>query len=357
MNGAIRQDGPSEEEVANFAGGLASTAEYKYSFEHKKDLANHVWAVALHNPEHESAVDSDGKPTQLPWALEGVYEASGNAMARGKRLWKDKLAQTQGGFDRLDSHYGFARYLLVPRETKTTIPTGSSISSSSRRQSIGSGQQVPSTDCTAQIRVERIKVMPQGEMVAMFAPAEAILFDKPFQPLCKGREKEKEREAVAKVEAELLDLFSAAGEDVKEHNVVVPPDPRTLTPPPIRRRSLRTPEQQAFRPGVVQEYGQLAATLREPIPALVAKNQKTGIGKGVASAKKHFYHTMVNADSGKKLSKSRADGNRLAKKEKEKRRPVSCNLDMAGLGPPVTPGQAALAAQQTLMLASRLNRG
>ena len=350
MNGAIRHDGPTEEDHANTAGGLASTAEYRYAFEHKKDLADHVWVVALHNPESKRAVDSEGRPTALPWTLEGVYEASGNAMARGKRLWRDKLSQKQGRFDRMDSHYGFARYLLVPQETSTAA-------ASIRRQSISSGQSVPSTESAPQVRVERIKVMSQGEMVAMFAPAEAILFDKPFQPLCKGREQERERKAVAKVEAELLDLFSAAGEDAAEHNIVVPapaPDPvldlRDLTPPPIRRRTLRSPEQQPFRPGVVQEYGQLAATLREsPTPASISKAHKTGVSKGVASARKHFYHTMEKDGS--------SSGSTYAKKEKDKKRRVSWAFDITGLGPPVTPSQAAVAAQQTLMLATRVNRG
>jgi hypothetical protein len=363
MNGAIRQEGPTENDLANTAGGLASTAEYRYAFEHKKDLANHVWVVALHNPERKCAVDGEGRPTALPWALEGVYEASGNAMARGKRLWRDKLAQRQGRFDRMDSHYGFARYMLVPHEVSTAA-------ASSRRKSIGSDQSVPLTDCAPQIRVERIKVMPQGEMVAMFAPAEAILFDKPFQPLCKGREHESERKAVARVEAELLDLFSAAGENAAEHNIAVParapsPAPRIPTPPPINRRILRSPDQQPFRPGVVQEYGQLAATLREtPTPASISTARKTlvgnsVVGRSVASAKKHFYHTLEKDGSRGKLTGTTDDskvGSR-PKKEKDKSRRVTWGFDVALMGPPVTPGQAALAAQQTLMLASRVNRG
>lgn len=358
MNGAIRLDGPTEDEAADFAGGLASTPDYRYAFEHKKDLANHVWVVAMHNPERKSAIDTEGKPTSLPWVLDGVYEASGNAMARGKRLWRDKLAQKEGRFDRMDSHYGFARYLLVPQETGTAA-AGSS------RQSIGSGHSVPITENTAQVRIERIKVMPQGEMVTMFAPAEAILYDKPFQPLCKGREQERERKAVAKVEADLLDLFSAAGEDAAEHNIAVPasasvPDFRTLTPPEICRRSLYSPEQRSFREGVVQEYGQLAATLREPVtPASISKAHCSVIGKSVASAKKHFHNTLEKKNSRSKLTKSTTEGNgkSYAKKEKEKKRRMTWGFDVTIMGPPVTPGQAALAAQQTLMLASRVNRG
>ncbi|GAB7322445.1 hypothetical protein MBLNU13_g03386t1 [Cladosporium sp. NU13] len=362
MNGAIRHDGPTEEDAAHFAGGLASTPEYRYAFEHKKDLADHVWVVALHNPERKSAVDSEGRPTALPWALEGVYEASGNAMARGKRLWRDKLSQRQGRFDRMDSHYGLARYLLVPHETSKAVAVSS-------RQSIGSGQSVPLTESTAQVRIERIKVTSQGEMVAMFAPAEAILFDKPFQPLCKGREHERERKAVAKVEAELLDLFNAAGEDAAEHNIAVPvpapasaPDPRSLTPPPIRKRTLQSPQQQPFRPGVVQEYGQLAATLRQPAtPASFhfRPAPKTVVSKSVASAKKHFYHTLEKDGTRNKLTKTTDDMKvgSAAKKETDKNRRKTWGFDVTLMGPPVTPGQAALAAQQTLMLASRVNRG
>jgi hypothetical protein len=375
MHGSIRRDGPSEQEAfAHYvAGGLASTAEYRYSFEHNKDLANHVWAVALHSPDRKITVDLEGKPTELPWTLEGVHEASGNAMARGKIIWKDKLAQKQGRFDRLDSHYGFARYMLVPHAALANS-TGAG---STKRHSLSSALHlIPShsTDHTAQIRVERIKVMPHGEMVAMFAPAEAILFDKHFQPLCKSREKAKERDAAAKVQAELLDLFSAAGEDVAEHahndkddDVIVVKNPRLLTPPPIRRKSLRSPPQQqpAFRSGVVQEYAQLAATLREPvnaIPASVSKLHKAknrlSVGKSVASAKKHFYHTLVGEQSRSRLLEPSNDELRdpYAKKGYDKHGSIVGGVRTAVV-PPVTPGQAALAAQQTLLLASRVNRG
>jgi hypothetical protein len=373
MHGSIRRDGPSEQAAfAHYvAGGLASTAEYRYSFEHKKDLANHVWAVALLRPDCKITVDHEGKPTALPWTVEGVHEASGNAMARGKRLWRDRLAQKQGRFDRLDSHYGFARYLLVPQAAMANS-TGTI---NNKRHSLSSALHlVPShsTDRTAQIRVERIKVMPQGEMVAMFAPAEAILFDKPFQALCKSREKGKGRD---KVQAELLDLFSAAGEDVAEHQhqreqeeedeVVVVKDPRLLTPPPIRRKSLRSPPQQlpAFREGVVQDYAQLAATLREPVsPASVSKLHKArnrlSVCKSVASAKKHFYHSLVGEESRSRLLEPSAGelGSPYAKKGYDKYGRIVGGVRTAVV-PPVTPGQAALAAQQTLLLASRVDRG
>jgi hypothetical protein len=294
-------------------------------------------------------------------------------MARGKRLWRDRLAQKQGRFDRLDSHYGFARYLLVPQAAMANS-TGTI---NHKRHSLSSALHlVPShsTDRTAQIRVERIKVMPQSEMVAMFAPAEAILFDKPFRPLCESRENARERDAAAKVQAELLDLFSAAGEDVAEHQreqkkeedeVVVIKDPRLLTPPPIRRKSLMGPPQQspAFREGVVQEYAQLAAKLREPVePASVSKMQKAknrlNVGKSVASAKKHFYHSLVGEQSRSRLLEPSAGeiGSPYTKKGYDKHGRIVGGIRTAVV-PPVTPGQAALAAQQTLLLASRVDRG
>jgi len=66
MNGAFRHGDLTEDNVANFAGELASTAEYMYAFEHTKNLANYIWVVALHKPERKSAVDSEGRPTALP---------------------------------------------------------------------------------------------------------------------------------------------------------------------------------------------------------------------------------------------------------------------------------------------------
>lgn len=170
---------------------------------------------------------------------------------------------------------------------------------------------------------------------------------------------------MAKVEAELLDLFNAAGEDTAEHNIAAPapahaPDLRLSTPPPIRKRVLQSPQQQPFRPGVMQEYGKLAATLREPAtPASISKAHKTVVSKGVASAKKHFYHTMEKDGTRTKLTKTTDDMKigSAAKKEKDKSRRVTWGFDVTLMGPAVTPGQAALAAQQTLMLASRVNRG
>jgi hypothetical protein len=110
----------------------------------------------------------------------------------------------------------------------------------------------------------------------------------------------------------------------------------------------------------VQEYGQLAATLREPVaPASISKAHKTLVGKSVASAKKHFYHTMEKDGSRGKLTKTTDDskvGSR-PKKEKDKSRRVTWGFDVTVMRPPVMPSQAALAAQQTLMLASRVNRG
>lgn len=84
MHGTVRRHGPSEEEEAAFSGGAASSAKYRCLREHKKDLANHIWAVAMHFPKSDVIVDRNGRPTCVPWILESVHEASGNAMARGR---------------------------------------------------------------------------------------------------------------------------------------------------------------------------------------------------------------------------------------------------------------------------------
>jgi hypothetical protein len=120
MHGSIRRDGPSEQAAfAHYvAGGLASTAEYRYAFEHKKDLANHVWAVALHCPDTKITVDADGKPTDLPWTLEGVHEASGNALARGKMLWRETRTTASRGTCSFRT-----RLSPIPQELSTTNDT------------------------------------------------------------------------------------------------------------------------------------------------------------------------------------------------------------------------------------------
>jgi hypothetical protein len=113
----------------------------------------------------------------------------------------------------------------------------------------------------------------------------------------------------------------------------------------------------------VQEYAQLAAKLREPVePASVSKMQKAknrlNVGKSVASAKKHFYHSLVGEQSRSRLLEPSAGeiGSPYTKKGYDKHGRIVGGIRTAVV-PPVTPGQAALAAQQTLLLASRVDRG
>jgi hypothetical protein len=113
----------------------------------------------------------------------------------------------------------------------------------------------------------------------------------------------------------------------------------------------------------VQEYAQLAATLHEPVtPGSGSKLHKArnrlSVGESVASAKKHFYHTLVGEQSRSRLLEPSAGeiGSPYAKKGHDKHGRIVGGIRTAVV-PPVTPGQAALAAQQTLLLASRVNRG
>lgn len=397
MHGSIRRDGPSETDVApsGVGGGLVSEAESKYLFEHKKDLAGHVWVVAMHFPEkyQKISVDETGRPVSLPWILESVQEASGNAMGRAKRLWREEMVQKEGTFDRLDLHYGFARYLLVPLRASMGLNGG-------KRLSIGGVQRGLAWNTTAQIRVERIKVVEEKEMLAMFAPQQAILYDKPFRPL---RQKGKDGRRSADVRAELLDLFDVAGEkpeDVFGDNQVI--DLSSLVPPPMRDVSLmsfqdvlrpgathedgqysddisslapsstRQPSshssQRTFRPNLVQEYGQLATMLRDPVPARTRSGFRSrgardprSLGtvrrKSMVSVRKKLYNSMVGEPAISRLEES---GSPQAKdKEKEKPRKHSrapAIYDSIGV-PLETPGQVALAARQTLLMASLANRG
>jgi hypothetical protein len=78
----------------------------------------------------------------------------------------------------------------------------------------------------------------------------------------------------------------------------------------------------------------------------------------VASAKNHFYHTLVGEQSRSRLLETSAGeiGSPYAKEGYDRHGRMVGGFQTAVV-PPVTPGQAALAAQQTLLLASRVNRG
>jgi hypothetical protein len=203
MNGSVRQTDPPEPEGPVAFGGIASTAEYRYMYEHRKDLAGHIWAVAVHRPDRKITVAADGRPTSLPWDLDGLHEASGNAMARGKRVWNEELRAKVGAFDKFDLHYGLARYLLVPLSANLT-PNGN-------RPDLDTATllQQRAVNDVPQVRVERMQVQTRDAMLAQFVPAAAVTFNKPFRPLCPGRER---APRLPRIESELQALFTDAGE-------------------------------------------------------------------------------------------------------------------------------------------------
>ncbi|KAK6440114.1 hypothetical protein LTR95_003658 [Oleoguttula sp. CCFEE 5521] len=165
--------------------GSTTLSECRYLFERRKDLAHHVWVVAVHQPARvalsASAMMGQEEITQ-PWRVESIHPVSGNALARAKRLWTEGMQLQNGSFDRVDFHYGAARYILLPAST----------TASHRSRYVNSpglsGKRGLKIEREPQIRVERIKVYGQGEMVAWFAPAEAIVREKVWRPLCPGRE-------------------------------------------------------------------------------------------------------------------------------------------------------------------------
>lgn len=275
MHGSIRRDRPSEAEAAAaVGGGLVSTAESKYLFEHKKDLAGHVWLVAMHFPERKIEVDETGRPISLPWVLESVQEASGNAMGRAKRLWREDMVKTQGPFDRLDLHYGFARYLLVPLMASMDLSDG-------KRLTIGGVQCGLAWNTTAQIRVERIKVVEEQEMLAMFAPRQAILYDKPFHPI---RQKGREGRRGPDVRAELLDLFDAAGEkleDIFGDEII---DLSSPVPPPMCVRDVSLMSlHDALRPGATHEDGQYHDDISSLAPSSLRQRSSHSSRRGLSA--------------------------------------------------------------------------
>ena len=65
--------------------------------EPKRDLAHHVWAVAIHRPNEEMQIAEKGKPEKLNWELVGLDAASGNALARAKQTWNQKKMNKENG--------------------------------------------------------------------------------------------------------------------------------------------------------------------------------------------------------------------------------------------------------------------
>jgi hypothetical protein len=205
MIGTIRQGAPIEPHDG--IPGVASSASYRYMFEHGKDLANHIWAVAVHHPDRKITVAADGKPTSLPWEVESLHEASGNAMGRGKRVWAEELKPKVGSYERFDLHYGLARYALVPASAGLTLATNRPDLDTTNLM------QQRQVNEVHQIRVERIEVQQRGAMIAQFVPAEASMYDRPYRPIRPGRER---APRLPRVESELQALFNDAGERIED---------------------------------------------------------------------------------------------------------------------------------------------
>jgi len=207
MIGTIRQDAPVEPREG--VPRVASSASYRYMFEHGKDLANHIWAVAVHHPDRKTTVAADGRPTSLPWEVNSLHEASGNAMGIGKKIWSEELKPKVGAFEKFDLHYGLARYALVPLSAGLTLASNRPDLDTTNLVQQRQVNEVP------QIRIERMEVQIKGSMLAQFAPADAIMYDRPFQPLHPSRER---APRLPRVESELQALFNDAGElvDVEE---------------------------------------------------------------------------------------------------------------------------------------------
>jgi len=204
MVGSVREvDPPCPDVVA--IDGIYSTAAIRYMYEHKKDLAGHIWAVAVHHPDRQITVAQDGRPTSLPWDLQSLHDASGNAKAKGKRVWSEELQPKLGAFHKFDTHYGLARYLYVPTWANPKV------SSIRLETDVNNLIQQRAVADVPQVRIERIQVQTRDAMLAQFVPAAAITYDKPFQPLCPGRGR---APRLPRVESELQELFDDAGERV-----------------------------------------------------------------------------------------------------------------------------------------------
>ncbi|KAK5135478.1 hypothetical protein LTR08_005266 [Meristemomyces frigidus] len=154
------------------------------------DIANHVWAVAIHDPgasvmedgltRHRSrshtrrqstaSIKSSGAANTgletieeehrgLGWSMDSVHANSERALNRAKRAWNEHFRAATGRCRKIREHYGSARYALKP----TTI-----------------GIQHAEYQTCLQIRVERVRVVPEGEMLFEFLAAQAI--DKAKEP-------------------------------------------------------------------------------------------------------------------------------------------------------------------------------
>lgn len=254
------------------------------------------------------------------------------------------MQPTEGKFDRLDLHFGYARYLLVPQSAGITV--------SDKRQSIG-GMQRDTMSGIAQIRVERIKIMPEEEMLAWFAPAEAITYNKIFRPLVSTNTILPD---APKVEAELLDLLSDADEKRGDlHRDVVDQTSGRSSPAPTNRATV-PPSKRTFRQHAVREYGKFSIALREslsPTPdAQTPKTMRKRRGsKGKGEHRASVSRGLVKVASKGELTAPSVDKNGSPRQKQERCPEVFDSSGTAGTSPE-TPRQVALAARQNLVLAS-----
>jgi len=319
MYGTIRETDPTEKQTAvSLGGGIASTAEYRYMYEHKKDLAGHVWAVAIHDPTCKITVTGDGRPTSQPWVLDSLHEASGNSMARGKRLWNEEMKPRVGPYDKFDLHYGQARYLLVPLSAGLTL--------AGNRPDLDAASLLKQRDVNGvhQVRVERIKVEARDSLLSEYVPAPAITFDKPFRPLCPGREKVPR---LPRIESELQALFNDAGERqaIEEENEEIQlSGPTNRVSSIYGVRSLDRPPNEDLQSNSSQVYEEWAAGPHTPIPlstaatcsspipspppAPKARNRfGVGLGAGIANIRRQIHQNTVSAHSRRRLAEPTVD--------------------------------------------------
>lgn len=157
------------------------------------DIAGHVWVVAIHKPDLCIAKDGisrrhslalsfgrlssmSGRSSNatkvlksvkeerrsLGWTIDSLHADSEKALNHAKRAWNQHFRSTYGRCKKIREHYGFARYAFKPT-------------------SVGKGD-VDYETCV-QIRIERIRVAPKGEMVSGYLEAHAMeLSRRPFVP-------------------------------------------------------------------------------------------------------------------------------------------------------------------------------
>ncbi|KAK5125360.1 hypothetical protein LTR85_000469 [Meristemomyces frigidus] len=148
------------------------------------DIAGHVWVVAIHKPglytteeghsrrhslslSHGRLSSMSGRSGRssnatkvlkeerrsLGWTIDSMHVDSEKALNRAKRAWNEHFRSSHGRCKKIREHYGFARYGFKP----TTVGKGDA-----------------DYETCVQIRVERVRVVPKGEMVSEYLEAQAV---------------------------------------------------------------------------------------------------------------------------------------------------------------------------------------